>query len=1304
MVMALSCGGSESFSGPATGPVAPEVVSNPSGNHKDIATISFLAPAEDAGRFYDLTPGSVSDPQRNAILARLARNPRESISQREDGDPSDLFQFTIHEQANQGGAIFYYVLDRLKGTTEPFIGYTPEILIGRSPHNGITAPLPVLKNGGNVITYRWTIPSSSELVDVALQPTILTQPDHAYLTFLPSGGNEVTLTFNLNFSEDSGRAVGEVTLNGQHLADIDTAANPQLAGILPLFRRPHSGLYHLSMTHNGEVKVDSSYVQRRLAWENPWPIIENGDVNTPITFTNRLVWKVGDDTLAADGDLPRWRAQFPGDSFPRSTGNQPQPYQEGANVSITWDPSALELSGRGLVDGRSFRLAPDEGGEYESAEQYREDIQARDPVTSFHYSVEADAATFQTFNPILRQSVNASGLVPAKARQVYIDNPRFQPNPPQPGQLLTFRADILSFFFDDPQIRWRLEIVSEDDGQTVRTFEQAEWADFPTGLDFHVDWDQADGAGHPVPPGNYRGNLRVEVRERTKVDRNGNNILVLAENFAQVYTGEKSLTVELFPNPESFESGEVGQVLLLASAEVKGLATPPQIHWRTTVQNREGVTLFDLESTSTSENFNTVWQAQAENGDALPDGVYLVKTVAEIPDGNLRAEKTIPFQIGTGQTVLIENLRVNPDPVDFDVQEDGKEGANVTADLVPFGYPETFVAGWTLKITSSDGSSLRTLTGQIQVNVNPEAETQEPTPFNIFWDGRKEDGSFFDLGEYSASLTIHPCGGEQFVSLNGSDGSEDSDEGCPPVIESVAFEVGGLQRLLGFNGVRFGLDRRLSPTALGPFNSYEYDLRSASLGAVNPQYQEHSPLISQAMPIIFAGSHLRLYVAPQFTVPFPPNPEIVKFVRIRAAGVLDGQEFSFRNPDNLDSDSILVEVADLKSLDKVALVAPAELPEPVGKHSLRINWKMDAIRPNGSRFAKELAFSTPRNWNGPHSIYLVLGNPYLGQSGSSYSSRDPEQQYPWYLTDAMNQSSGVEVTLRSPLDQAVTWGSGANSEDEILVKLVQSINAKSGWMYTGQLAATTYYPVPIVADLSEFSFRTLLRNNDIQCSDCAGIIGIYARFLGIEMDLEDIRPSEDNSLFAPYTKVARGQDYPRLFTRYLAPIGGTIAKATHYVPYSVAQEASKTRSVVWPVQLSGSNSPTDRQQFDFVFHQVAIQNARVYDPSVRYDASQSTKESINPDYYFNQLCAPELSRLVLNHNKYYGPIDPGAQSRFLPEYPIGSTNFVTFDGEVQSDYREKVLYLSTNPSLAARMGLNPKREASTTIRVILLRD
>lgn len=491
-----------------------------------------MIPADVPSGFIDVTPGAMSDAQRNAILAREARHEGNAITARHDEDQTHLYQLALHQA--DGSGILTYVFDLLEGTAQPFIAYTDSGLFGLTIHNGVGTPMPALSEGSHVIRYEWTVPDAPDPVAIMVMPTNLRdpvtggiRPELGFGVLNPAGPSTVEVLFNLNVS--ASRITGEITMNGQHMANLDVPGG--IPEFIPLFRRPRSGEYRLKMTCDGEVLVDEAYVQRDLVWEHPWPTIETTDTETPITFSNRLLWEVAGNTLPVDADQPRWRAQFPGAIFPPAVNGQ-RPYQSGSTVTLTWNPKELQLSGRSLDERSGIRLVPSDGEqEYSSAEAYQQSIQSRTAQTTFPYHVEGEAVSFDRITPVVRKRVNASGLVPARVRQVYVDNPRFEPDPPVADEPLHFKADVVSFFFDEPQIRWTLNIVNQETGEQ-RTFAQPEWLDFTDSFNLDVVWDRASDSGEPMEPGTYRGTFSVLVREKTKVGPNGGEIAVLAENSA----------------------------------------------------------------------------------------------------------------------------------------------------------------------------------------------------------------------------------------------------------------------------------------------------------------------------------------------------------------------------------------------------------------------------------------------------------------------------------------------------------------------------------------------------------------------------------------------------------------------------------------------------------------------------------------------------------------------------------------------------------------------------------------------------
>lgn len=518
------CGGQQTGSSsslPETqNPIPPTGLS---GNFKQVAVVSFVAPTDGPEGFVDVTPGAVSDRERNEILSR-AGSPSvqaqlEKIMGRHipDDTHSHLYQFTIRQESIGGGFVrFVYGLDRLLGTAQPYIGFQPSGLFNRSPHNGITPRLPPLEEGSNHITITWTIPTDGTPTLVTIQPVDLRNGDIG--PTVPAGTNEIVMDIDVTLQ--NGVATGTVTVNGQQAVDLSVAG----AGInfYPMLRHPASGLFHCTMVKDGEVVVDESYLQRALVWQPVWPTIDRSTFE-PISFSHRLVWDTGDPNV--DSNSPRWRAIFPGASIPPPV-NGTQPYQQGSEASFTYDPEHLSISGRAENRASGFRLAPDGGDSYSPSQERL--LQAREAKTTYLYRVEADAVSFTGSNigspaPVdLRIQANASGMVPAKIPQLYVDNAKFTPNQTSPGQGSTFSADIITFFYDDPEIRWSYTLEGPDPEdpenlvipyQTAGT--QGAWQDFNPDFVLQIPWDGNGPSGEPGPAGSYQGTLTVDVREKT---------------------------------------------------------------------------------------------------------------------------------------------------------------------------------------------------------------------------------------------------------------------------------------------------------------------------------------------------------------------------------------------------------------------------------------------------------------------------------------------------------------------------------------------------------------------------------------------------------------------------------------------------------------------------------------------------------------------------------------------------------------------------------------------------------------------
>ncbi|MCE7875443.1 hypothetical protein DYH09_34465, partial [bacterium CPR1] len=228
-------------------------------------------------------------------------------------------------------------------------------------------------------------------------------------------------------------------------------------------------------------------------------------------------------------------------------------------------------------------------------------------------------------------------------RQVFIENARFEPSPPDPEQPSVFHAEVQSYFFEDPQIKWTLRIENDEQGTTVRTFEQADWLDFDESFLLQVPWDRTDDQGQPST-GNHRATLRVWVQEKTLTNPNGSHPVVLAEETIDYFVpGTKTLELDyLFSEPPSLESGQVGPVTLIPYAIIQGFPTPPEVSWSITIEV-PGLGDQIFQGANNLDFVEASWEAAGAGGAAVPDGIYTVQVRAEIASEGLVAEKSFPY-------------------------------------------------------------------------------------------------------------------------------------------------------------------------------------------------------------------------------------------------------------------------------------------------------------------------------------------------------------------------------------------------------------------------------------------------------------------------------------------------------------------------------------------------------------------------------------------------------------------------------------------------------------------------------------
>ncbi len=197
----------------------------------------------------------------------------------------------------------------------------------------------------------------------------------------------------------------------------------------------------------------------------------------------------------------------------------------------------------------------------------------------------------------------------------------------------------------------------------------------------------------------------------------------------------------------------MGPVTLIPYAIIHGFPTPPEVSWSITIEV-PGLGEQIFQGANNLDFFEASWEAAGADGGALQDGVYTVQVRAEIASEGLVAKKSFPYLIGqTG--VLVENLTCDPNPLDFEEQSPGMQGAHFRADLTPVGFEEPVTASWTLELSPVDSDDpVRLMTGEVTLSVGQ----TEPTRFETFWDGRREPGgTFVSDGDYRVRLVVSVC-------------------------------------------------------------------------------------------------------------------------------------------------------------------------------------------------------------------------------------------------------------------------------------------------------------------------------------------------------------------------------------------------------------------------------------------------------------------------------------------------------------------------------------------------------------------
>ncbi len=806
-----------------------------------------------------------------------------------------------------------------------------------------------------------------------------------------------------------------------------------------------------------------------------------------------------------------------------------------------------------------------------------------------------------------------------------------------------------------------------------RTYAQSEWLEFTDSFNLDVVWDGTSDSGEPVEPGFYRGSLSVLVREKTKVGPNGGEIAVLAENSADVVWGDKEIMIDqLAAEPEGLEHGQTATVHLMATAIIRGFRDLPQVQWDLKVLSSQGSEVFSRSQSSILAGIDADWEAQKPDGTPLDDGVYQIHVRAEIQDENLVTEQTIPFQVGDKKAVLIEDLTATPNPVDFEEQEPGLEGSLITASVSAVGYLEPFAAPWKIEIRGpeTDSPILRTITGTITL------DPAQPTAFETFWDGRKDNGALFDEGPFNATLSINPCAAEIALfglaeSDTGSGLGEDESDCRSEAL--LALNVG---KPLVLDAVRFGCDSDLSnDPSNGPFPVFDY--RDGVLRGDGAHWTRAiGPIQEMVIPAAFLkGSPT--FVGANFSRPnFPADTFRLRFTLRDPSG-----EREFFNP---ITGTDFVDSAPDRIPFHITFVSSTPLPDAVGRHSLRLIWTVRAMDLQDHQLGPALEFRTPDKRR-VHMLYGLLGKPGAGVSANPDRARNAWYS-PTHCDDEIatfdTRASGPHDELtRSPLDLATTWGAGATDEATAIELITTHMN-KHSFQYIGRTDFTVFKTTlnPFGSATSQIFWSDMLRNAyGLQCSDFALVLAVMANNVGVS---------------SIPIKRADGQGKP-LFTNYLSMADGKNRNIQSVLaPKNVSQ---KFFGLSFSPKVIFNGLGPRFAQFDFTFHQYVLFNGLVFDASSAFDKDAYNPDNtlvaarMNRDYYLNQLSLGNmiLSFFMSSHQEVYNrAADPNVFHRGALDYANQFQAVQDTRRYSESQYRERLLYLSTSPNLRTTTGYN----------------
>jgi hypothetical protein len=504
--------------------------------------------------------------------------------------------------------------------------------------------------------------------------------------------------------------------------------------------------------------------------------------------------------------------------------------------------------------------------------------------------------------------------------------------------------------------------------------------------------------------------------------------------------------------------------------------------------------------------------------------------------------------------------------------------------------------------------------------------------------------------------------------------------------------------------VRFG-----KTTSSGPYPVYDWRAGVARGTLASPLEAHYSNLKPLTTPVLFKKGASTVIKAQIVAISALGPLANMQTCKVQVGSSLDGGP-----PVTLGQLTLSREQFNRQNFHDGALSIPYTAPATVGRHRLRLHWKVEFFDSAGKLLTTR-TIKTPRKDSDALMVYTVLEEkvPLDIQNDVGYSVA----QEPWYNTDTFQQSDAAAGRLESasPLDQITVLAEGATDSRTAVSKLVKGFYLSSGAHYYSSTSCSDVYFGKNRLKLSRFLRQVIADGPRIECPQTASYLQVLLAFLGVNSSTLDLQPGGDAD-----------PQLPHLFTNNVDPLGSPDAPS--YLRYDATEIFPPTRpGNPLDAQLSAlalARGQSQYQQIRWDFHQILRVNESYYDASLRFDKNNppDTQALTNPDFYLNQRnlkdggmtdpnAIPILEVLEANSKRRKIPLPTGFGGRTSSDYvahraSLGSApqaDHDLFEGGVSlSEYLDRLLYLETQPSLRAQHGYDPKMKTDSKSLIISL--